>query len=76
VSINNQQETVTAPVVKVVTAWAAVGITSWADFAALLASIYTACLLGEWLWKKVGRPFGERHGWLQRKRRRSYDTPD
>jgi hypothetical protein len=40
------------PILKIVSAWAAVGITSWADAASALAAIYTACLLGEWVYKK------------------------
>ena len=44
--------TVDAPVFKIVTAWAAVGITSWADMAAFLASLYSFLLIAEWCWKK------------------------
>jgi hypothetical protein len=49
------------PRIKAATAWCgvgiskaldAVGITSWGDFAAMLASIYTAVLLADWAWKK------------------------
>lgn len=56
---------VAAPVFKIATAWAAVGITSWADFASVLACIYTALLIFEWCWKKIGRPTLERHGWIK-----------
>lgn len=42
--------------VKIVSAWALIGITSWADFAAFLGAIYTALLLAEWAFKKVIRP--------------------
>jgi hypothetical protein len=53
-------EPVAAPVLKAATAWAAVGITSWADAASFLAAIYTAVLLAEWLWKRLIRPrFGK-----------------
>lgn len=70
------QSTVTAPVVKVISVWAAVGFTSWADVAAFLAAIYSLLLIGEWLWKKLGRPFCEMHGWLKRKQRRVSDRTD
>lgn len=74
--MNNQQETVAAPVFKVFTAWfAAYGISSWSEFAALMAALYTTLLIGEWLWKKLVRPFCERRAWLVRKRRNRYDTP-
>ena len=44
--------TIAWPLAKIASAWAAVGVTSWADFASFIAAIYTTCLLGEWLWKK------------------------
>lgn len=47
------EQTVVAPATKVVTAWAAVGITSWSDVAAALAAVYTLILIVEWAWKKV-----------------------
>lgn len=58
---------------KVGTAWAAVGITSWADAASALAFLYTLLLVSEWLWKKAIRPFVESRGWLKRKTRRRDD---
>lgn len=67
------QQTVAAPAIKVVTAWTAVGFTSWADVASFLAAVYTALLIAEWLWKKFGRPFAEEHGWIRRKKRRRDD---
>lgn len=45
--------------------WAAVGITSWAEFAAALAAIYSALLISEFLWKKAIKPFLQWRGWLQ-----------
>lgn len=36
--------------------WAAVGVTSWADVAAVLAALYSGLLICEFLWKKVIRP--------------------
>lgn len=68
-----QQDTVAAPAVKIVTAWAAVGITSWAEAASALAALYTVLLIAEWLWKRLVRPFCESKGWVQRKRRRKED---
>ena len=63
------EHTVTAPVVKVATAWGAVGIAAWVDIAQLiattLAAIYTLALLCEWIWKKSK--------WLRRKDRRHDD---
>lgn len=59
---------------KVGTAWAAVGITSWADAASALAFLYTLLLLCEWVWKKLVRPFAERRGWLRRPLRRKEDV--
>lgn len=68
-----QHSSVAAPGVKLVTAWAAVGITSWAEAASALAALYTIILIGEWLWKKLVRPFLERRGWIQRLARRRED---
>ena len=59
------------PVIKVASAWTAVGITSWAEaasagtfFASALAAIYTFALLCEWFWKRVWRPLFARFGWF------------
>lgn len=49
-------------------------LSTWADVAAFLAAVYSAVLLLEWLWKRVGRPFAERRGWVARLKRRSYDA--
>lgn len=59
---------------RIASLWALVGITSWADFAAFVAAIYSLLLIGEWLWKRLGRPFAERHNWLARKHRRKDDV--
>ena len=71
--MSSQTDSVSQPALKVVTAWAAVGITSWAEFAAALAAAYTLLLISEWLWKKAGRPFCENRGWLDRKAHRKGD---
>lgn len=68
--------TVANPEIKIASAWALVGITSWADFAAFVAAIYTLILLGEWFWKKVIRPACESRGWLPRLKRRFYDDSE
>jgi len=36
---------------KIGSVWALVGITSWAEFSYFIASVYTTCLLGHWIWK-------------------------
>lgn len=71
-----QSTSVASPGVKLATAWlAALGISSWSDAAAFIAFIYTLCLLGEWLWKRVGRSFCEKRGWVKRAQRRKDDSP-
>lgn len=71
--INNGDETPVTFIAKLATVWAAVGISSWSDFAAFAASIYSCVLIGEWLWKKAIRPFCERRGWVKRQMRRKED---
>lgn len=61
-------------IVKAASAWGAValaevGINSWGDFGAFLASIYTLMLIGEWLWKRIFREIAERHGWVKPRKR-------
>lgn len=48
-----QSHEVAAPGIKIVSAWAAVGITSWADAASFVAFCYTMLLIAEWAWKKI-----------------------
>lgn len=74
--MNETQSTVSAPVVKLVTVWGAVGITSWADFASFLAALYSLLLISEWVWKKWTRPFFESHGWIKRAKRRKDDDSE
>lgn len=62
--MEHHQHTIAAPVVKAVSALAAVGITRWSDAASAVAFLYTTLLLGEWLWKKAIRPACVRHGLL------------
>lgn len=68
-----QNTSVASPGTKIVSAWAIVGLTSWADIASALAALYTLLLICEWLWKRLGRPFCERRGWLERAKRRKDD---
>lgn len=74
--MNEQTETIAAPVVKTVTMWAAIaagfGVQTWADAAsfatfcaAAIGAIYSFCLLTEWFWKKVWRPLCVWRGWLK-----------
>jgi len=41
--------------------WGVIKITSWADLSYALAAIYTACLLGHWLWRNIIKPLRIRH---------------
>lgn len=50
-SLENNE--IAAPVLKVASAWAAVGITSWADAASFVAFCYTMILIIEWAYKKI-----------------------
>ena len=48
------------PFIKAGLAWLGVvfsylGIHTWSDVAAMMASIYSAFLIGDWLWKKWQR---------------------
>jgi hypothetical protein len=61
----NEHSDIAAPMLKVATVWAAIGITSWSDMAAFLAAVYSLLLLIEWLWKKVFRPFAVWRGWVK-----------
>ena len=64
---------------KVAAVWTGVGIGqtawSWADLAAILAAIYSAILIGEWVWRRLARPAFERSGFLK-PRKRKPRTPD
>jgi hypothetical protein len=51
---------VSNPLAKVVAAWLGVwlsrlGIHTWSDAAAVVATIYTLLLIADWCWKKWGR---------------------
>ena len=52
------------PVAKAASAIGLAGVT-WSEWAAILAAFYTFLLIGEWLWKRLGRPFAEGRGWIK-----------
>lgn len=58
---------------KFISILAAIGISSWGDFAAFCGAMWTLLLIGEWVWKKWLRPHCERKGWVKRKLRRKED---
>jgi hypothetical protein len=61
--MNSQQiENQTA---KIVSAWALIGITSWAEAASFAAFLYSALLILEWLWKRVFKPLAVARGWVK-----------
>lgn len=68
------QSTVAMPIAKVVSLWAAVGLTTWADWAAAAAFLYSILLIADFFWRKWGRPFCEDRGWIKRLKRRADDT--
>lgn len=59
--------------VKLGSVWAAVGVSTWADFASMLAALLSFLFICEWFWKKLIRPLCESRGWVKRKRRRKTD---
>ena len=67
----NDQATVAAPVIKIITAWtAAIGLKTWGDVASMLAAAYTALLILEWFWKKFWRPIFVARGWVRESKKR------
>lgn len=54
--MDTQHDTFAIQIAKIASAWAAVGVTSWSEFASFLAALYTLCLLGQWFLKNVVRP--------------------
>ena len=49
----NDDATVHAPVLKIISAWlVALGFKSWGDIASFLAACYTLLLIAEWFYKK------------------------
>ncbi|MDB5846546.1 MAG: hypothetical protein JWP29_298 [Rhodoferax sp.] len=64
------------PALKAVTAigGAAAANYSWSEIASIAAFLYTSLLICEWIWKRMVRPFAERHGWITPRRRRQLRT--
>ena len=60
--------TIHHPVLKVVSAVVVTaGGLTWGEIASIMASIYTLCLITEWLWKKLVKPLAIHHGWIHGK---------
>ena len=53
---------------------ASVGAMSWGELAQAAAFIYSACLIVEWVWKRVLKPLAQRRGWIAGKRREFLDS--
>ncbi len=47
-------------------------VLSWPNIAAMLAALYTACMLVEFCWRKFWRPMLEDFGWIKPKPRMVY----
>lgn len=62
--MSQHQEEIAAPVIKTLTVWGAIGITSWAEAASFAAFLYSLALLSEWLWKRLIKPFLISRGWM------------
>lgn len=43
--------------------FAKLGIHTWSDLAAVLASIYTLLMIGDWVWRKWVRKWARKRGW-------------
>lgn len=71
-----QRMSVEMPFTKAATALlAGFGVSSWSDFAAFMAALYTLMLVIEWLWKHCIRPVAESRGWIARKVRKTDTDP-
>lgn len=71
-----EQKTQIIDVTKVSSLWAAVGISSWSEFAAAAASVYSVILIGEWFWRRLIRSYAERYGLVSRRLRRKDDQDE
>jgi len=74
--MSDQKTDIAAPIFKVASAWALIGVTSWAEFASFLAACYTMMLIAEWTWKKICRPLLVRYGFLPALRRSTDASSD
>lgn len=69
--VNDQAATVAYPVAKGLSAGAVtLGGLTLGEWAAVTAIVFNFLLIGEWMWKKAGRPYAESRGWLKPKRHR------
>lgn len=74
--MDETHSTVSQPVIKVLSVWAALGITTWADAAASVAFFYTVLLIVEWFWKRFWKPVLTRYGVLKETRNAKPDPGD
>lgn len=74
VLLSDHGTSVSAPTAKTAALFALLGISTWTDVAAIMAAFYSFLLICEWFWKRLGRPFCERQGWLKRPKRRKEDA--
>lgn len=49
----DQSTEISWPLAKVISVWAAFGVTTWQEAAAFAAFIYSLCLILEWVYKRV-----------------------
>ena len=65
------------PVLKGISAViAAIGGLTWSQTASMVATIYTTCLLIEWVWKRLLKPYAQRRGWVGGHRKAFLDSTD
>jgi len=68
-------DTIKHPVAKAASAGVVfLGGMTWGEVASMLATIYTACLIIEWLWKRLLKPAAQARGWIAGKRREFLDS--
>lgn len=60
----DQNAPISHPVAKIISLWAIIGISSWTEAAGFVGFVYSLILIGEWAWRRIGRPFARRHGWI------------
>lgn len=73
--LTDDQREATIALAKVGSVWALFGITSWADFAAMLAAIYSLLMIVDFCYKKFIRSWLIRIGFLPPDRRKTDRKP-
>lgn len=73
--LTEEQREATIALTKIGSVWALVGITSWADFAAMLAAIYSLLMIVDFCYKKFIRSWLIRIGFLPPDRRKTDRKP-